>query len=77
LTVRGGGVEVVRYLSRADNPEGNARPFVTADTVADTVTWLKDLMLSCSVKAVLDCNRAMIEADFRIVPLMSDVRLTV
>lgn len=86
--------------------ENNARPFVTADTVVDTVTWLKDLMLSCSLKAVLDCNRAMIDADFRaelkriqiptlivhgdrdasapleltsrrIVPLMSDVRLTV
>jgi pimeloyl-ACP methyl ester carboxylesterase len=32
---------------------------------ADTISWLKNMMLSCSFKAVLDCNRAMIEADFR------------
>jgi non-heme chloroperoxidase len=86
--------------------DDNARPFVTADTGADTVTWIKNMMLPCSLKAVLDCNRALIEADFRaelkqiqiptliihgdrdasapleltarrIVPLMSDVRLTV
>jgi non-heme chloroperoxidase len=86
--------------------EDNARPFVTADTAADSITWIKDLMRSCSLKAVLDCNRAMIEADFRaelkriqiptliihgdrdasapleltsrrILPLMSDVRLSV
>jgi non-heme chloroperoxidase len=43
----------------------NARPFVTADTGADTITWIKNMMLPCSMKAVLDCNRAMIEADFR------------
>ena len=45
--------------------DNNARPFVTADTGAETIAWLKNLMLSCSLKAVLDCNRAMIEADFR------------
>jgi len=45
--------------------ENNGRPFVTPDTTTDTIAWLKDLMLSCSLKAVLDCNRAMIEADFR------------
>ena len=45
--------------------DNNARPFVTTDTAASTTTWLKDLMRSCSLKAVLDCNRAMIEADFR------------
>lgn len=43
----------------------NARPFVTADTGADTIAWIKNMMLPCSLKAVLDCNRAMIEADFR------------
>jgi pimeloyl-ACP methyl ester carboxylesterase len=86
--------------------DANGRPFVTPDTGADTIGWIKGMMLSCSLKAALDCNRAMIEADFRaelqririptlivhgdrdasapleltsrrIVPLMSDVRLTV
>jgi non-heme chloroperoxidase len=86
--------------------DANGRPFVTADTGADTITWIKNMMLSCSLKAALDCNRAMLEADFRaelkrtqiptlivhgdrdasapleltsrrIVPLMSDVRLSV
>ena len=86
--------------------DNNARPFVTSDTGADTVAWIKNMMLSCSLKAALHCNRALIEADFRaelksipiptlivhgdrdasapleltsrrIVPLMSDVRLTV
>jgi non-heme chloroperoxidase len=86
--------------------DDNARPFVTADTGTDTIAWIKNLMLPCSLKAVLECNRAMIEADFRaelkriqiptliihgdrdvsapleltsrrIVPLMSNVRLTV
>ncbi len=45
--------------------EHNARPFVTEDTLGETITWLKGMMLSCSMKAVIDCNRAMIEADFR------------
>jgi pimeloyl-ACP methyl ester carboxylesterase len=45
--------------------EANARPFVTPDTKAETITWLKNMMLSCSMKAVIECNRAMIEADFR------------
>src|ERR1700743_388630 len=45
--------------------EENARPFVTANTKAETIGWLKNMMLTCSMKAVIDCNRAMIEADFR------------
>jgi non-heme chloroperoxidase len=45
--------------------EANARPFVTADTRSETIAWLTNMMLSCSMKAVIDCNRAMIEADFR------------
>jgi non-heme chloroperoxidase len=45
--------------------ETNGRPFVTADTKTETIAWLKNMMLSCSMKAVIDCNRAMIEADFR------------
>ncbi|HEY0803262.1 MAG TPA: alpha/beta hydrolase [Steroidobacteraceae bacterium] len=45
--------------------EENARPFVTADTAADTITWIKNMMLACSMKAVIDCNRAIISTDFR------------
>jgi non-heme chloroperoxidase len=45
--------------------EANARPFFSADTKTETVTWVKNMMLSCSMKAVIDCNRAMIDADFR------------
>jgi non-heme chloroperoxidase len=45
--------------------EDNARPFLTEDTSVDTIAWLKGLVLSCSVKAAIDCNRALVEADFR------------
>jgi pimeloyl-ACP methyl ester carboxylesterase len=45
--------------------EANARPFVNPDTPADTIAWIKSMMLACSMKAVIDCNRAMVEADFR------------
>jgi non-heme chloroperoxidase len=45
--------------------DANGRPFVTADTGVDTLTWIKNMMLSCSMKAALDCNRTLIEADFR------------
>jgi pimeloyl-ACP methyl ester carboxylesterase len=45
--------------------DANARPFVNPDTPSDTIAWIKNTMLSCSMKAVIDCNRAMIEADFR------------
>ncbi|MFP2908594.1 alpha/beta fold hydrolase [Pyxidicoccus sp. 3LFB2] len=43
----------------------NARPFVVADTSAAMVEWLIDQMRRCSMKAVIDCNRAMTSTDFR------------
>lgn len=53
--------------------EANAAPFVTPDTSPAMIAWLKDMMLSCSMRAVLDCNRAMTAADFR--PELARIRV--
>jgi pimeloyl-ACP methyl ester carboxylesterase len=45
--------------------EANGRPFVNPDTPPAMIAWVRNMMLSCSMKAAIDCNRAMIEADFR------------
>lgn len=43
----------------------NTDPFVTPQTSAGIKTWLKDMMTSCSMKAVIECNKAMVSTDFR------------
>jgi non-heme chloroperoxidase len=45
--------------------EDNARPFVVAETSRGMIDWLKGLMLQTSMKALVDCNRVMVETDFR------------
>ena len=45
--------------------EANGRPFVNPNTPAAMISWIRNMMLTCSMKAIIDCNRAMIEADFR------------
>jgi pimeloyl-ACP methyl ester carboxylesterase len=45
--------------------DDNAAPFVTPQTSAAMIAWLKGQMLSCSMKAAVECNRALTAADFR------------
>ncbi|MGK3966853.1 alpha/beta fold hydrolase [Sorangium sp. So ce118] len=61
-------VEQVRAAIRADYPgwlADNAAPFFLPDTSPATMDWVRQLMLQCSMKALIDCNRASVEADFR------------
>jgi len=43
----------------------NADPFFVAETSAAMKSWLMGLMLRCSMKASIDCHRAMASTDFR------------
>ncbi|NMO16281.1 alpha/beta hydrolase [Pyxidicoccus fallax] len=43
----------------------NADPFFVPETSAAMKDWVKDMMLRTSMKAVIDCNRAMTTTDFR------------
>jgi pimeloyl-ACP methyl ester carboxylesterase len=43
----------------------NARPFFVADTSQAMMDWVLHLMTLTSLKALLDCNRAFVETDFR------------
>jgi pimeloyl-ACP methyl ester carboxylesterase len=46
--------------------EENARPFVTPDTSAEMVDWVRGLMLGTTTKALVECNRAATTADLRL-----------
>jgi non-heme chloroperoxidase len=43
----------------------NMRPFVVAETSDALVDWVAGLMLRCSIKALVECNRALAATDFR------------
>jgi non-heme chloroperoxidase len=43
----------------------NAGPFFVADTSQAMMDWVLHLMTLTSLKALLDCNRAFVETDFR------------
>jgi non-heme chloroperoxidase len=43
----------------------NARPFFVADTSQAMIDWVLRLMTQASLKALLDCNHAIVETDFR------------
>jgi pimeloyl-ACP methyl ester carboxylesterase len=43
----------------------NVRPFFVADTSQAMMDWLMRLMTQTSLKAILDCNQAIVETDFR------------
>jgi pimeloyl-ACP methyl ester carboxylesterase len=43
----------------------NMRPFVVADTSQALLDWIAGLMLQCSMKAIVDCNKALTATDFR------------
>lgn len=43
----------------------NADPFVTPQTSEGMKAWIKQMMTSCSMKAVIECNKTMVSTDFR------------
>jgi pimeloyl-ACP methyl ester carboxylesterase len=43
----------------------NARPFVTPETSPEMIQWAVRMCLQASLKALIDCNRADVETDFR------------
>lgn len=45
--------------------QDNARPFFVADTSPEMIEWVASLMRQASMKAVIECNRAMTTTDFR------------
>lgn len=60
--------EGLRHVWRHDYPTwlaNNARPFFMPETPEPMLDWGRGLMLQCSMKAVIECNRAMVETDFR------------
>lgn len=45
--------------------EDNIRPFMTPDSSPDMMAWVKSMALQASLKALLDCHRAITSMDFR------------
>jgi Predicted hydrolases or acyltransferases (alpha/beta hydrolase superfamily) len=43
----------------------NLRPFVVPETSDALLSWIEGLMLECSMRALLDCNKALTATDFR------------
>jgi pimeloyl-ACP methyl ester carboxylesterase len=57
-----------RHVLMRDVPgwlDENAGPFFDADTSPGMVAWIKGLMLQASPKALVECNRSLVETDFR------------
>ncbi len=57
-----------RNILLKDFPKGlhdNMRPFVRPETSDALLGWVERQMLQCSMKALLDCNRALTSTDFR------------
>lgn len=60
--------ELNRKVLMTDFPkwiEDNTEPFVLPSTSQPMRTWVQAMMRQASMKAVIDCNRAMTAADFR------------
>jgi len=58
----------VRAQLSSDYPKwlvDNARPFFVAETSQAMMNWVLGLMTLSSLKALLDCNQAFVETDFR------------
>ncbi len=45
--------------------DDNGKGFLTPDAAEGTMTWIKAMMTRASIKGLVDCNRAMTEADLR------------
>lgn len=66
--VDGALFEAVRATWRADFPkwmEDNAPPFFRPETSAAKVRWLLAMTDRVSLQAAIECNRAVVETDFR------------
>jgi len=60
--------DYVREVWRRDYAQwlaDNERPFFMPDTPQPIMDWGRGLMMQCSLKAVIECNKAMVETDFR------------
>ena len=60
--------EQTREIWRKDFPKwlaDNKRPFVMPDTSEELLQWGIDQMLQASMLAVIECNKAVVETDFR------------
>jgi non-heme chloroperoxidase len=60
--------EQLRAIWSKDFPKwlaDNARPFFTPETSPEMIQWGVRMSLQTSLKAVIDCNRAITETDFR------------
>ena len=60
--------EALRALWRADFPKwvvDNTPPFFTKDTSPAMMQWGTNMMLQASLPVALECNRSMVDADFR------------
>ena len=60
--------EKLRAGWQLDYPQwlaANARPFVVPETSEAQIQWVMDMMLQTSLQAVIDCNVAVTETDFR------------
>jgi non-heme chloroperoxidase len=61
-------IEAVRAAMTKDFPkwvQDNTAPFVVRETSPEMIRWVHCLMNQTSFQALLECNRANIEADFR------------
>jgi non-heme chloroperoxidase len=61
-------LDQVRAAQSKDFPKwlgDNLRPFFLPDTSPEMMHWVSTLCLQTSLKAVMDCNRAATETDFR------------
>lgn len=68
MGVPGAAFEQLRQEFMTDFPkwiDDNTEPFVTPSTSPGMRNWIKGMMVSASMKAVVDCNRAMVGTDFR------------
>lgn len=60
--------EQLRAMWRKDFPKwlaDNARPFFSPETSPEMIQWGMRMGLQASLKALIDCNRAVVETDFR------------
>jgi non-heme chloroperoxidase len=60
--------ERLRAMWSRDFPKwlsDNARPFFSAETSPEMIQWGLKMGMQTSLKAVIDCNRAFTETDFR------------
>jgi pimeloyl-ACP methyl ester carboxylesterase len=66
--IDGNIAEGARALFRADFPgivAANIRPFVVPQTSQAMIDWIQTMMSQASLQALVECNRAFGEADFR------------